>query len=1762
VAALDLLNKFVELFGETFSLSRNSDFVAAVQKAFQKKRWPRLVGLWQEAARMASQRFSEISASNGVPKQKRRKVESVEVLSARWPVFLSEVQSFDERYGRAASKAKSSKFVFSFVEGPLVQALRRGDWILLDEINLASPETLESLSTLLQTPTSSVTLTDRGDLEPVERHPDFRIFACMNPATDVGKRDLAPGLRSRFSEFWVPPPDVDKGALVAMVEGYIEHAAVGDKRAILDVAEFYATVKNLAVTGQLADGSNNPPHFSMRTLARALTFAADMTPTFGLRRALLEGFVMTFTMLLETKSAETVNALIDRHILAPTRNSRAAAAQVPPPPAGVARDSVVQLGPFWLKKGPYPSKPSDYVLTPSVQTKLVDLARVIVTGRFPVLIEGPTSAGKTSIIEYLAQLTGHRFIRINNHEHTDIQEYLGTYVSSPSTGKLVFQEGILVRALRNGDWLVLDELNLAPTDVLEALNRLLDDNRELVIPETQEVIRPHPHFMLFATQNPPGQYGGRKALSRAFRNRFLELHFDDVPQGELETILCERCKIAPSYAKKIVAVFVELQKHRQLGRVFEQRHGFATLRDLFRWGGRGAVGYQQLAEDGYMLLAERARRRDDKVVVKEVIEKVMKVVIDEHALYPFDNGPPATSSHLVWTRSMRRLYSLVTAALAHKEPVLLVGETGCGKTAVCQAVSEAFGRPLFTLNCHQNTETADILGGQRPVRNRKARQEALCAEAASALQSAGLSGFDPSMGAEALVGVLERHSESHPALADLAARLTRTTALFEWNDGPLVQAMSRGALFLLDEISLADDSVLERLNSVLEPGRTLVLAEKSSSELDDVRIVADDAFHLVATMNPGGDYGKKELSPALRNRFTEIWVPAFDDRADILEILDAQWRDASLVPLGLKMVEFGEWFTATLRTDAREVFVGVGLRDMLAWAAFINCYPQDPTQAFLHGAFMTVADGLGTHPATTGMSATAQEKLRSACLEKLSSMSSGISPSFGLEVHDSDTHFGIGPFRVTKSHHPSSRLNYSLDAPTTRSNAMRVMRALQLPKPILLEGSPGVGKTSLVTALAAACSRRLCRINLSDQTDLMDLFGSDLPVEGGKSGEFEWKDAPFLSAMSRGDWVLLDEMNLASQSVLEGLNSCLDHRGEVYVPELGRSFSRHPEFRIFAAQNPLNQGGARKGLPKSFLDRFSKVFMTDLTPEDYLIAASAVHPTFPSQQLRQMVDFITRLSSLTSNGFAREGAPWEFNLRDILRWVELVESDSRTMASPADFADMLFIRRFRSDEDRTTATNLFKDVFGVDLDPSPRPSFTLTASHLQVGLSSHKRRHDPSLWVPRRLPRLPGSHMPALQSLSKCIEMGWLGILAGGQGAGKSNLVRQLALYSGRRLREFSMSSQTDTLELLGSFEQSSEARGLLRLIDDVEDLFYRVLCSALEDSQTYDFRLIMRLRAASNALAESHTRLNVEQAASAARDTLEYLSTATADYGTTARNIRISLESIVESHGVAARFEWVDGVLVDAMRRGEWLLIKHANLCSASVLDRLNSLFDGGSLILAERGLIDGEMQVIDPHPDFRLVLALDPHLGELSRAMRNRGIEISLDASPVDQADLRRLWAATQLDAPAPSFHEVSRQLLTRGIVTSPPSSPFQGLSTVGQLVQDPESYRISRDALAARLARPFSPSATVLFAAVQRHFASLPESQMSLGRRLLVSYTSAAHLRLATPARRLYRHSSLRFSSSMKRALARKPRGTHGLVDAQVGYDRRFSEGHERN
>lgn len=81
-------------------------------------------------------------------------------------------------------------------------------------------------------------------------------------------------------------------------------------------------------------------------------------------------------------------------------------------------------------------------------------------------------------------------------------------------------------------------------------------------------------------------------------------------------------------------------------------------------------------------------------------------------------------------------------------------------------------------------------------------------------------------------------------------------------------------------------------------------------------------------------------------------------------------------------------------------------------------------------------------------------------------------------------------------------------------------------------------------------------------------------------------------------------------------------------------------------------------------------------------------------------------------------------------------------------------------------------------------------------------------------------------------------------------------------------------------------------------------------------------------------------------------------------------------------------------------MLLDSANLCNPTVLDRLNPLLEpSGELLLNECGAVGGKPRIIRPHPDFRLFLALDPRHGEVSRAMRNRGVELFLlppDSAP----------------------------------------------------------------------------------------------------------------------------------------------------------------------
>ncbi|KAK9752777.1 Midasin AAA lid domain [Popillia japonica] len=1179
----------------------------------------------------------------------------------------------------------------------------------------------------------------------------------MNPSTDVGKRDLPSGLRNRFTEFFVDEL-TENTDLLMLANSYLEAKSLPDNK-IERLVKFYLKVRKEAQLN-LVDGLSHKPHFSLRSFCRALYIAAK-NPCGHITRSLYEAFCLSFLTQLDLHSYNVVEKMITDHIVGSAQEFKSIMKHNIPKPYGSYGD-YIQLEGYWVPLGTLESTVSDsYILTKSVKKNLKDLVRIVSIGQLPVLLQGDTSVGKTSLIIYLANASGHKCVRINNHEHTDLQEYVGSYVADVN-GKLVFREGLLVEAMRKGHWIILDELNLAPSDVLEALNRVLDDNREIFIPETQEVVKAHPHFMLFATQNPPGSYGGRKVLSRAFRNRFIELHFNEIPSDELEIILQQRCQMAPSYAKKMILIMKDLQTRRRGSAAFSGKYGFITLRDLFRWGERYRLAEtkatlydwdQHIADEGYLLLAGKVRKAAERVEIATVIQKYMKREVDPHLLFTLSDKTSAVTRsileriernktrhpNIVWTFSMRQLAVLLSKALQFHEPALLVGETGGGKTTVCDLLAQNNNQRLVTVNCHMHTESGDFIGGLRPVRDH--------------------TGED-------------------------------VNKLFEWVNGPLIEAMVDGSIFLADEISLADD----------KPERTLLLAEKGidinnveNSEL----MVAHSNFHFIGTMNPGGDFGKKELSPALRNRFTEIWCESCNNRDDLVDIINHNIKldlKRCNVDIGILIMDFIEWF----RNEEIGKRFTISIRDILTWVDFINMSSNTIKlgEMYMNGACLTFLDSFGSGVTSSESDHTlANFKAKSLefIVEQLRKYNLSVSLLFesSRRIEKRDQLFGINPFYIkvgsggsedisftfdvpTIKHNTLKllralqlKISFTFDVPTIKHNTLKLLRALQLKKAILLEGSPGVGKTSLVVALAKSTSNKIYRVNLSDQTDISDLFGADLPVEGGESGQFSWRDGPLLQALKKGYWILLDELNLASQSVLEGLNACLDHRGEIFIPELGKTFHVKPGTKFFACQNPLIQGGSRRGLPKSFLNRFTQVYISGLSDEDYLYILKNQFPQLPTNVLTKMVEFNEKLTkALANNTFGSRGGPWECNLRDLTRWCEVTLYHYSNLFenidySPESTVKLIYANRLRTVEDRRQLETLFEATFGRKF-AAESTTVYVTKSDVYFGDVCLKREItecDMNLHKQETTCLILRSQLKDLRSLTYCVNMNWMSIL-------------------------------------------------------------------------------------------------------------------------------------------------------------------------------------------------------------------------------------------------------------------------------------------------------------------------------------------------------------------------------------------------------------------
>lgn len=187
----------------------------------------------------------------------------------------------------------------------------------------------------------------------------------------------------------------------------------------------------------------------------------------------------------------------------------------------------------------------------------------------PTLLIGETGTGKTSLVKKLAKEQGQTVVRVNLNGQTSIDEFVGKYILKG--GEMVWQDGALTQCLRNGWWILVDEINAALPEILFVLHSLLDDDRSILLSEKDgELIKAHDNFRFFATMNPVEDYAGTKDLNKALLSRFgVVLRIGYVNFDTEVEVVVERTGIDFNIAKQIVTTAVKTRKLKDEEKLFD-----------------------------------------------------------------------------------------------------------------------------------------------------------------------------------------------------------------------------------------------------------------------------------------------------------------------------------------------------------------------------------------------------------------------------------------------------------------------------------------------------------------------------------------------------------------------------------------------------------------------------------------------------------------------------------------------------------------------------------------------------------------------------------------------------------------------------------------------------------------------------------------------------------------------------------------------------------------------------------------------------------------------------------------------------------------------------------------------------------------------------------------------------------------------------------------------------------------------------------------
>ncbi|WP_298069253.1 AAA family ATPase [uncultured Mailhella sp.] len=224
----------------------------------------------------------------------------------------------------------------------------------------------------------------------------------------------------------------------------------------------------------------------------------------------------------------------------------------------------------------------------------------------PLYLCGPTSAGKSSLVRQIAARLNYPVFEATGHDRLEFPDLVGHL--SVQNGTMVFQDGPLTMAMKQGGIFLFNEADLCSPATLAGLNTILDGSPLCIAENGGELVVPDPMFRFIVTANTNGNsddtglYQGVVRQNLAFMDRFMVVEMG-YPTPEVERDLLDR--MFPQLTSEVTAKMVEFAN--DVRRNFMGNSTSSTAHDalevtfstraLLRWA-RLAIAFQPLAQKG------------------------------------------------------------------------------------------------------------------------------------------------------------------------------------------------------------------------------------------------------------------------------------------------------------------------------------------------------------------------------------------------------------------------------------------------------------------------------------------------------------------------------------------------------------------------------------------------------------------------------------------------------------------------------------------------------------------------------------------------------------------------------------------------------------------------------------------------------------------------------------------------------------------------------------------------------------------------------------------------------------------------------------------------------------------------------------------------------------------------------------------------------------------------------------------------------------